>query len=384
SASSGSWSGSPTSYGYHWQLCNALGEGCLSVAGATRSSYKLGASAVGATMRVIVTAVNAGGSGEATSAASATVIGSAPAAPVNTAVPVISGDAMEGKTLSASTGSWSGSPTSYSYRWQQCNALGQSCLGVSGATGAGYKLAASAVGGTMRVLVTAANAAGSGEAISAFSATVVAAKSEEPKEEKEEEGPITYGTLAHPFAASSVVNTEIPEGAELAPYSATIIKQLDGGNGGGTDMQGAFNFTASLYYATTSTPEENIYQYVGGCSATKERLEPTGWWPDPGDEGHMAVLEPNGVDVETWRGSAPTEKVKEEGNAGVGDYGGQSQAEEEEFGCYKPGEWKTTTLYTSANWQTGQAEGSGGDAPHIPEAAILISQKDLESKRSYW
>ena len=40
--------------------------------------------------------------------------------PANVAAPSLSGDAQDGQTLSASLGTWSSNPTSYSYQWQRC------------------------------------------------------------------------------------------------------------------------------------------------------------------------------------------------------------------------------------------------------------------------
>ena len=85
-----------------------------------------------------------------------------PAAPANTAPPVISGSPVEGQTLSTSVGSWSGSPTSYFYQWQDCNAFGEGCMSIAGASSSSYTLAAGDVGGTVRVGVTATNAGRSG------------------------------------------------------------------------------------------------------------------------------------------------------------------------------------------------------------------------------
>ena len=176
SASTGTWSGSPTSYAYQWEDCNALGEGCLSVSSAAASSYKLAAGDVGHTVRVVVSATNEGGSTPASSAATAVVVSPPPpppAAPVNTVLPSVSGTAEEGKTLSASTGTWSGSPTSYAYQWEDCNALGEGCLSVSSAAASSYKLAAGDVGHTVRVVVSATNEGGSTPASSAATAVVV-------------------------------------------------------------------------------------------------------------------------------------------------------------------------------------------------------------------
>ena len=174
SASTGTWTGSPTSYAYQWEDCNTSGKSCSAIGGATGNTRVLAASDVGHTLKVVVKATNAGGSGEATSAATATVVAEPPPAPTNTVLPVVSGTAEEGMTLTASTGTWTGSPTSYAYQWEDCNASGASCSVISGATASTRVLATSDVGHTLRVVVKATNAGGSGEAVSAASATVVA------------------------------------------------------------------------------------------------------------------------------------------------------------------------------------------------------------------
>jgi hypothetical protein len=173
-STAGAWSGSPTSYAYQWQDCNSAGDACSSIGAATASSYRLAASDVGHTVRVVVTATNTVGSTPASSAATAVVV-AGPVAPVNTALPVISGSDEEGQTLSASAGSWSGSPTSVAYQWEDCNALGEGCLSVSGSTAASLKLTSLNVGGTVRVSVTAANAKGSASATSAATPMIKAA-----------------------------------------------------------------------------------------------------------------------------------------------------------------------------------------------------------------
>jgi hypothetical protein len=74
SAGTGSWLGDPSSYAYQWEDCDSAGEGCVVIAKATSSSYVLVAGDVGHTLRVVVTATNAGGSTGASSAATGVVV----------------------------------------------------------------------------------------------------------------------------------------------------------------------------------------------------------------------------------------------------------------------------------------------------------------------
>ncbi|HEY3758592.1 MAG TPA: hypothetical protein VGL37_02435 [Solirubrobacteraceae bacterium] len=182
SATSGSWSGSPTGYAYQWRDCNTSGASCTNISGATTSSHKLTATDVGETIRVVVTATNAGGSQSATSTATATVAATPPtppAPPTNTAPPTISGTTTEGDTLTTTKGTWSGSPTGYAYQWQDCNTSGAACTNISGATAATRVLSANDVGDTLRVVVKASNAGGSSSSTSAATSVIAAAQSSE-------------------------------------------------------------------------------------------------------------------------------------------------------------------------------------------------------------
>ena len=102
--------------------------------------------------------------GVATVAAVGAASGAAQVAPVNTAPPTISGTATVGQTLTASDGSWSNSPTGFSYQWLRCNGGGNSCTTIPGATTKTYTLTAADAGHAIRVRVTASNADGSATA----------------------------------------------------------------------------------------------------------------------------------------------------------------------------------------------------------------------------
>jgi subtilisin family serine protease/streptogramin lyase len=73
STTNGTWTGESTSYAYQWQRCNATGGECVNISGATKSTYTPVEADVGKTLRITVTAKNAGGETAATSEATGKV-----------------------------------------------------------------------------------------------------------------------------------------------------------------------------------------------------------------------------------------------------------------------------------------------------------------------
>ena len=88
-------------------------------------------------------------------------LGASGGVPFAIVLPVISGSAAVGQPLAASTGSWTGSPTGYGYRWERNGSP------ISGATGAAYTVVNADNGSALAVTVTATNATGSATATSA-------------------------------------------------------------------------------------------------------------------------------------------------------------------------------------------------------------------------
>jgi acid phosphatase type 7 len=164
-AAPGAWSGSdPITHSYQWRRCDAAGDACADIAGATARTYTLTSADVDSTVRVAVTASNAAGSSTASSAATGTVRAIAPA---STSRPTISGAAQDGETLTADPGTWSGTvPITHGYQWQRCGPGGDGCADISGATARTYTVTAADVDSTIRVAVTASNSAGSATASS--------------------------------------------------------------------------------------------------------------------------------------------------------------------------------------------------------------------------
>jgi len=174
-AQSGSWSGTtPISFAYQWRRCSSSGGDCSSIGGATTQTYTLGSSDVGHTLRIQVTASNSAGSAQAVSSQTAVI--AAPGPPANSGLPVLSGTAQDGHTLTVSNGSWkSDSALGYSYRWGRCDSAGNGCATISGATHSSYRASPADVGHRLRATVTARNAVGSTSATSAASGIVAPA-----------------------------------------------------------------------------------------------------------------------------------------------------------------------------------------------------------------
>ena len=170
-ASNGSWSGDPT-FTYAWYACTASGAAaqsipvdCASIRNATASSFTPTATQVGKRLRVLVTATNSAAARTYASAATNPVAST----PALATAPAISGTAQFASTLSATSGSWSATPTAtYAYKWIRCNATGSAartlpsgCEEISvDSTAPTYSPVASDVGKFLRVRVTASNSAG--------------------------------------------------------------------------------------------------------------------------------------------------------------------------------------------------------------------------------
>jgi hypothetical protein len=132
-----------------------------------------------------------------------------PVAPTNYALPVVSGTATVGQTLSCTTGGWSGYPApTYAYQWVRGAATN-----ISGATSSTYTLVDADYNNTVKCTVTATNSAGSASATSAATATVAGSVPGAP----------TIGTAIAGNAQASVAFTApaVTGGPAITSYTAT-------------------------------------------------------------------------------------------------------------------------------------------------------------------
>lgn len=180
----GTWSPAATSYTYQWQRDTAGDLSFSNIASATSSTYTLVGADQDNKVRCVVTAINSGGSTAANSNAvgfigpgyvepaqdarvepcanPTTEIFTAGAnLPVNTVAPAVTGSKWSGSTLTTTNGTWTFSPSSYTYLWERADDSGFTTgVATIGANQNTFVLTASEIVKYVRCTVTATNADG--------------------------------------------------------------------------------------------------------------------------------------------------------------------------------------------------------------------------------
>ena len=141
-STTGTWTGTaPITYSYQWK------RGATNI-GTNSSTYVTVVGDSLANITCVVTATNIAGSANATS----NTLTMANYTPANTVAPAVSGTAVVGQVLTTTNGTWSNSPSSYSYQWKR----GATNIGTNAST---YTLVAADAGNTSNIkcTVTATN-----------------------------------------------------------------------------------------------------------------------------------------------------------------------------------------------------------------------------------
>lgn len=181
----GTWGGGkPVSFAYQWQRCDGAGRGCTPIASATSATYTPNAGDIGHALAVRVSAAATAGTATASSGPTLAVASSGSSggtAPKPRLLPTVAGVGTQvGQTLTGSTGTWTGSPTSYSYQWRRCAANGTACTAIEAAGSIIYTISPGDIGATLTLTVTAVGKGGAGSATSAPTAIVTPAPLPEP------------------------------------------------------------------------------------------------------------------------------------------------------------------------------------------------------------
>jgi hypothetical protein len=294
SVSNGTWANDPVSYHYQWQDCNATGGECVNISGATIASYTPATADVGRTVRAIVTARNAGGESSVESSVSAIVLA---AVPVSMVAPSLSpASTREGVTETASPGSWTYAPSSFTYQWEDCNVSGEECAAIAGATSPTYTPATNDVGYMLMVTVTANNAGVRGSASSGNSGRLVITPSAQSFY-----SPNVGTSFSGP---ESVWNTPVLNG-EYDPNSESLVETLASW---GTHSMNGINTTAyssPIYTVPASQPTVPVvldYQTPPLNTALQAVPIPPNVRPAAGTDGTLVIYQPSSNQMwEFWR-----------------------------------------------------------------------------------
>ena len=221
-ATPGIWSGSGVpGYSFQWERCGSdvaptpgelSGhlEGCVAIPGAGEQAYRVSADDLGLSLRVLVTGTDESQTSVTASELTPSVTVRPPLA---TSPPAIVGTAEDGQTLTAAEGTWDGtSPFEFAHQWQRCDAQGETCADIAGATASSYTVVSGDVGATLRLAVTASGLGGELSALSEPSDAVLAIP--EPHRRFKQHWPYAAGVAA--LLSSS-------ENQELEPATIAIV-----------------------------------------------------------------------------------------------------------------------------------------------------------------
>ncbi len=268
----GAWTGTPPiSYAAAWHRCDATGAGCAAVGGQTTQTYAVTTADIGFTLRFVVTATNGEGAESAASQPTAVVTG--PTVPVSTADPVVTGSAVEGSTLTTTTGTWTGTAITYAYQWVRCDAGGglpdgSDCPSIPGATSSSYTPVVDDIGRRLRVQVIASNVAGSAAAASNPTSPVTPSTTIGPPRNAIE--PSISGTMA--VGRSLLGSAGTWEGSTPLTFAYRWVRcAADGGSADGSSCTTIPNATASSYTTTSDDVGHRLRIVVTATNSLGER-----------------------------------------------------------------------------------------------------------------
>ena len=289
------------------------------------------------------------------------------AIPVNTALPAISGIVQVGHTLSASNGTWSNSPASYAYQWQNEGSA------IIGATAATYTLTPGDIGGLITVAVTATNLAGASDPVISslagptIGATVFYVSSSTGNDSN-------AGTLAAPWQTIAKVNAQ-----SFTPGTSVLFKRGDvwreqlklkpfhSGTAGNPIVVDAYGTGLNpIIQGSVSASASTDWVNVGGNIWQSVRTFP----PSGGINGQPYNLA-NEVSNLIWS-TSPVPSPMPFG-ALTASFGVQTGLAGLAASPTAPGQWKFVTAAGPAQW-TVQVYSLNNPATDMPSLELVIDQ----------
>ncbi len=215
--------------------------------------------------------------GVVTVLAVAGLAGAAGTPPKNTALPTITGTAEQGQTLTGHAGQWTGDqPISFKWRWKRCNAFGQKCANISGATTQAYVVKNVDVGTKLRLNVTATNGAGSAVAESDPTALVQPKGSTPPPPALVNgcpatgTGPLDISQIAPP--ARLVVDGQVASPSPITRTVTTLELRFHVSACNGRSIGNALVYATAIPFQQFSVPAEVATDATGWATLSLQRM----------------------------------------------------------------------------------------------------------------
>ncbi len=181
--------------------------------------------------------------------------------PTNTVAPAVTGTAQQGKTLTTSTGTWTGTggTITYGFQWQRCNPDSTACADIIGATSQTYTIGSADASNTLRSNVSATDTTGTASQPSATTATVTAAANLAPVD-------TAPPTIAGTPSSGQTLTAANGTWTGAAPIAYSYVWELCDATGAA--CQPIAGATAPTYVLTTSAVGKTVRLQVTASNAS--------------------------------------------------------------------------------------------------------------------
>jgi len=190
------------------------------------------------------------------------------APPKNTQRPSLSGSPVVGATLTASSGTWTGSGLTFIYTFLRCS--GGGCYAGGTTTQNTYKVTSADVGNTIRVRVTASNAGGSASATSAQTAVIKASPAPVHTGCPPGVGGVQAAQLSSP--AQILIDRQDASPAVVGRSTEQLQVRFHVSACNGRDVQGALVYVVAVPFQQFTIPPETATGTDGWASLSMTRL----------------------------------------------------------------------------------------------------------------